>query len=159
MSKAHTTSSATLPKCRKCGSPTEMGETFCSQCCSPTSSAHTPAPWRVEKNDSSINPQNDSKENYYIAATRKNGDLVCIATLEDYPYNMRLYYEPTHKANAELIAQAPTLKAENQKLKESNAELLKAAMELLEVIAQEKNTKESNETIKNAGRVIQRAKA
>ena len=95
------------------------------------SSAHTPAPWET-----------------CCTIDGKDWD-VCMEGAGDKIADLRGMRNA--EANALLIAQAPTLLAENEKLKESNAELLEA----LEFVKDEVNTFVRQEILKRA---ISRAK-
>lgn len=67
---------------------------------------HTPGPWRVE---GTMPMRIDSAEGHVAKPLARDG-----MSPEQY------------QANARLIAEAPTLKAENERLQELNAELLEA---------------------------------
>ena len=79
---------------------------------------HTPGPWRV---DPGVNGG-------YTISDCTNGYGLC--TRSEWPHRIA-----ESKANAELIAAAPETAAERDRLKASNAELVKTGTEFLEAMS------------------------
>ena len=84
-----------------------------------TSPAHTPGKWFIGT-EGEIN----GFPNISISHNSPEGERTIAAVQGKMEF-------PWAKANAELIAQAPTLLSENKKLKESNAELLEACEQMI----------------------------
>lgn len=79
---------------------------------------HTPGPWNFDRDIWWENTPGEQEKHGSIVVFPKDGDVdLTIATVNDY------FDKDVGQANARLIASAPTLKAENDRLKARVAEL------------------------------------